>query len=160
MKHWSLRTRLTWWSAAITGFALLTFGGVVATELYFDQLRRLDRRLALDSQVFFTELREHGIPKEIDEDDAMLLLQSGARLMSFAFGPTKRPVLHVYPEKTEAIFKEWPGKAGYSTMQYEKKHVRLGVFRDGEFTLILASDLHAVEDSVFDVLEAYLLALP
>jgi two-component system heavy metal sensor histidine kinase CusS len=37
MKPWSLRAKVTLWSAAVTGFALLTFGAGAAISLHFEQ---------------------------------------------------------------------------------------------------------------------------
>ena len=97
MKAWPLRTKLTLWSALVTGLALLTFGVGAALDLYHEQVKTLQRRLTGDAHVFFTELREHGTPIEDDADQAALLLKGSAPIFGFAFGETNGRASRIYP---------------------------------------------------------------
>lgn len=160
MKRWSLRTKLALWSALVTALVLLTFGGVAAAGLYFRQIRTIEKSLAADSRVFFRELSENGKPNANDIDEAVLLLKGTTPLYGLIFGRTQGTPLHVYPEGLRGWIADWPFVAGYSTVKIGKKDFRVGVFVDGEFTLMLAADLHPVRDMVGDLLRDYLLALP
>lgn len=160
MKAWSLRTKLTLWSAAVTAFALLVFGIVAALSLYHESVKTLRRNLTADARVFFTELREHGTPMEDDEDQAALLLKGSAPIYGFAFGKTEGAVSRIYPQSFQPLAAGWPRAAGFATEESGGKRLQLGVFRDGEFTLLIASDLHPIQETVFDLIGAYLVALP
>ena len=160
MKAWRLRTKLTLWSALVTGLALLTFGAGAAFDLYHEQVKTLQRRLTADARVFFTELREHGTPIEDDADQAALLLKGSAPIFGFAFGETNGRASRIYPPAFAPFAAHWPQTAGFSTVEFGRRRLRLGVFTDGEFTLVLASDLHPIREVVFDLVGAYLAALP
>ena len=160
MKTWSLRTKLALWSALVTALVLLTFGIGAAMGLYFRQTRTIEKSLAADSRVFFRELGENGKPSEDDMDEAVLLLKGTTPLYGLVFGCTHGVPVHVYPESLRGFVERWPLKAGFSTVKLGKRELRLGVFVDGEFTLLLAADLHPVKDMVEDLMRDYLLALP
>ena len=160
MKTWSLRTKLALWSALVTALTLLTFGGVAAFGLYFRQTRTMEKSLVASSKVFFRELSESGTPSKNDMDEAVLLLKGTTPLYGLAFGRTSEKPNHIYPEKLSELVRGWPLAVGFSTVKLGKKEFRLGVFVDGEFTLVLAADLHPVQDMVGDLMEQYLLALP
>jgi len=160
MKTWSLRNKLALWSALVTALVLLTFGGVAAAGLYFRQIKTIEKSLAADSRVFFRELCENGKPSADDMDEAVLLLKGTTPLYGLIFGRTQGTPVHVYPENLRVLVGNWPMTPGYSTTKVGRKDLRVGVFVDGEFTLMLAADLHSVRDMVGDLLRDYLLAMP
>ena len=160
MKTWTLRARLTAWSALVTAVALIAFAVAAAAGIYFRQIKGLDRQLTADARVFFAEFHEHGPPVKRDAKNAMLLLKSGARLQGYAFGAAGVPPTEVYPAPEANWLAKELRPAGLATVERPGERVRLGVFQNGASTLILASSLHSIEETVFQSLRAFLLALP
>ncbi len=160
MKTWTLRARLTAWSALVTAVALIAFAVAAAAGIYFRQIKGLDRQLTADARVFFAEFHEHGPPVKRDAKNAMLLLKSGARLQGYAFGAAGVPPTEVYPAPEANWLAKELRPAGLATVDRPGERVRLGVFQNGASTLILASSLHSIEETVFQSLRAFLLALP
>jgi signal transduction histidine kinase len=160
MKTWSLRTKLALWSALVTALVLLTFGLAVAVSLYLRQTKTIEKSLTADAKVFFRELGESGKPSDDDMDEAVLLLKGTTPLYGLVFGRTQSAPTHVYPEKMRELAVSWPGKTGFTTTKIGKRELRLGVFTEGDFTLLLAADIHPVQDMVEDLMSGYLLAMP
>jgi signal transduction histidine kinase len=160
MKTWPLRRKLMLWSALVTGLALLTLGAATAISLYFEQIEFIDHRLAADADPFFAELPAHGPALWENTDRAPLLLKGSGPLRGFAIGPTSGQLDHAYPQNLTPLMKSWPLPKGYSTVKLEKRRFRLGVFTKEGRTLVLVADLHAVDEMVWDLLSAFLFALP
>lgn len=160
MKTWPLRLKLALWSALVTALVLLTFGVAVAVSLYLRQTRTIEKSLIADAKVFFKELGERGKPSNDDLDEAVLLLKGTTPLYGLVFGYTQGKPTHVYPEKVLDAVKTWPMNAGFSTGMIGKREVRIGVFVEGEYSLVLVADIHPVQDMVEDLMGGYLLALP
>jgi signal transduction histidine kinase len=160
MKTWPLRRKLTLWSALVTGLALLTLGAATALSLYFEQIEFIDHRLRADAEPFFADLPASGPASWENTDRAPLLLKGTGPLRGFAIGTTAGRLDHAYPQNLTPLMRPWPLQKGYSTVNLEKRRLRLGVFEKEGRTLVLVADLHEVNEMVMDLLIAFLFALP
>jgi heavy metal sensor kinase len=159
VKTWSLRIRITLWSVLITALALGTFGAVVAYELYAEQVEVIDNQLATDARFAFDRLAERG-------DDGALawlasLRQADSALHGFLLGPEDGDqALQVRPGNLRDAMPRWPPPRRRFSRHVGRDHLRFGVFSEHHTTLVLAASLEAAEESIEDLLGAYLIALP
>ena len=161
MKHWPLRYKITGWAALTTGLALLTFGLGAAWNLYCEQLEAVDKQMTAEARLFFAHRAELGKPESKNPDWLVALSDPSAALFGFAIGPTAPgATLRVYPKSLEQLTASWPPPKNFSTRKLVGKHLRIGVFTDGENTLLLAAKVGSVREIVVDLLGAYLLVLP
>ena len=160
MKHWTLRTRITLWSGLVNTTALLVFGVVAATVLYFRLEHSLDRRLAEDAQVFLRDFRKHNGRVDLASHDPLVRFKTSTRLLFYAAGPRSGPLGLVFPERYAPLLQPWPLPPGMSTARFEGKRIRLGVVAFDETIIVVASDLHSLDETVLSSLGAFLLALP
>jgi signal transduction histidine kinase len=155
MKNWSLRTKLTLWSALITAFTLVTFGLVAAVSLYVEQLEEVDRHLAANAQEFVLEARQRSAA-----DVAEIIRRDDEPHFGFAFFVDGRVVSGEPGDLYERLINRTPRKK-FTTLRLNEKFLRLGYFPYGENrALLVAVDLRHVMGSLVELGEAYLLALP
>lgn len=160
MKTWTLRTRITLWSALVNAVALLVFGAVVATVLFFGLEHTLDERLADDAQVYLRDFGKHGGRVDPGNHDLLVRFKSSTRLLFYAVGPVGAAPLQVYPENHFALVKRWPVPPGFTTVRFDGQRIRVGSFVFGDVAVVVASSLHMIDETVRLSLGAYLLALP
>ncbi|MES1166669.1 MAG: ATP-binding protein [Pseudomonadota bacterium] len=162
MKRWPLRWQITLWSVLITGLALVTFGAVVAFNLYSEQVEVVDTQLATDARFAFTTRAQGGDHGPVNPDWLAALPKADASLFGFVVGRTTsdRAALEARPETLRQALAQWPPVRRRFTRRVEGKKLRFGVFTEGETRLVLAASLAPVEESVGDLLGAYLIALP
>lgn len=160
MKTWTLRTRITFWTALVNAVALLAFGAAAATVLIFRLEHALDRRLAEDAQVYLRDLAKHGGRVDPDSHELLLRFKSSARLLFHAAGPAGGAPLQIYPETYAPLTKPWPLPVGFTTVEFEGQRIRVGSFAFGDIAVVVASNLHFIDETVLLALGAYLLALP
>jgi signal transduction histidine kinase len=155
MKSWPLRTKLTLWSALVTGLALLTFGGAAAVNLYFEEVEALDHRLNDLAKGFLAA------PAQESRDGlAMLVHRKEEHLAGGAYSAGKRrDVVTDSPAIAELLAGDLPGKRR-STMRVGGQFFRLDWTAVDGRSVLLVADLWPAFDSVLDLLGAYLLALP
>jgi signal transduction histidine kinase len=161
MKTWPLRWQITLWAALITGLALAAFGSVVAFMLYSQQVEAIDAQLATDAGLV---LASHGGREELMmEDLARLTVRSRGEysLHGFAIGNRGEAAsVRARPEGLASLLPPQPADRRFFSVRLDRKRLRIGVFAQGRTTLLLAASLHPAEESVDDLLEAYLLAFP
>jgi len=161
MKHWPLRYKITGWAALTTGLALLTFGLGAAWNLYNEQIEAIDKQMAAEARLFFSHRAELAKPESKSPDWLVALSDPHASLFGFAIGPTAPgAALRVYPESLRQLTASWPPPKNFSILKLDRKHLRIGVFTDGDDTLLLAAKIGSVREIVGDLLGAYLLVLP
>ena len=160
MKNWTLRTRITVWSALVNTIALLIFGGIAASVLFLRLEGALDRRLADDAQVYLRDYRKHSGPFDVVVRDSLLRFKSSARLLFYSAGPKDGTPGQIYPERFAPVVTPWPLPSGTSTVSFEGRRIRLGAFVFDDTAIVVASDLHSIDETVIYSLGAYLLALP
>jgi len=161
MKRWPLRWQITLWSVLITALALVTFGAVVAFNLYSEQVELVDAQLATDARFAFTYRAERRDAGPADTGWAAALRRADVSLYGFALGRTAAPALgEAHPVQLAQFLAHWPPQRKRFSRRLEGRHLRFGVFGEGENTLVLAASLEAAEESVNDLLGAYLIALP
>lgn len=156
MKTWPLRTKLTLWSALVTGLALLTFGVAAAVNLYFEEVETLDHRLNDLAKGFLAA------PAQESRDDfAALVHRKEEHLVGGAWchEGTRREVVTESKAIAELLDGHLPGKR-HSTVHIDGHFFRLGWTAVGGRSVLLVADLWPAFDSVLDLLGAYLLALP
>lgn len=160
MRTWPLRRKLTLWSALVTGIALLTLGAATALTLYFEQLESVDHRLEADANLLFSELPEQSPTHWENTGRAPLILKGKGSLRGYAIGKAPGRLEHAYPENIASLAELWPPAKGYRTVTLDKRRLRLSVFEQSGRALMLVADMHEVDDAVWDLLYAYLFALP
>lgn len=159
MKHWSLRARITLWSVLITGLALGTFGAVVAYVLYSEGVEAVDTQLATDAQFALGELKEDG--KDVAFAWIAAISKGDNDFRGFVVGPTRgdQPEKAI-PEALRSAVPSWPPPKKHFSRRVGHDHLRFGVFSEQGQTFVLAASLGEVEESIEDLLGAYLIALP
>lgn len=161
MKSWTLRRQIALWTALFTGLAVTMFGVVVAYRLYGEQVEAIDAEIStaaraiLEGRVGAEELRLEG-----SEWMAAKPHDDGA-LIGYAVGPSSAgKATHVYPDKMAPLVAAWPPPRKHFTRELAGERVRLGVFESHGHTLVLAKSLYPAAESVMDLGQAYLIALP
>ena len=159
MKHWSLRARITLWSVLITALALTTFGAVVAYVLYSEGVEAVDTQLATDARFALGELKEDG--KEVAYAWIAAISKGDADFRGFVVGPAKASQPdEAVPETLRSAIPSWPPPKKHFSRRVGHDHLRFGVFSEEGQTFVLAASLDEVEESIEDLLGAYLIALP
>ncbi|HTQ30826.1 MAG TPA: ATP-binding protein [Opitutaceae bacterium] len=170
MRTWPLRWRIAAWSALATALALATFTAVVVFNLYHEQVEMIDVRLSanaalvdaggggvLDTKPLAALMAPaprrpriarqavlHGFALMRTADGALIQAQPASLARAFAHWPPGR----------------WPPRKTFLNATIGDEHLRVGAFPRGETTLLLAASLEPAEESVQDLLEAALVALP
>ena len=161
MKTWPLRWQITLWAALVTGLALVVFGAVVVFEVYSQQVETIDAQLATDAGLVFTA--GAASQERMMEDLAHLtgLPKGEFSLYGFAIGRSEEPAtIRAQPETLAGLVPSPPPARKFFTQKLGKKRLRIGIFTRNGTTILLATSLHRAEDSVGDLLGAYLLAFP
>lgn len=159
MKNWSLRTRITLWSVLITALALGTFGAVVVYVLYSEAVEAVDTQLATDATFALRELKEDG--KEGAYAWIAAISKGDSDFRGFVVGPTKAEQPdQAIPEALRSAIPAWPPSRKHFSRRVGHDHLRFGVFSEGGITFVLAASLAEAEESIEDLLGAYLIALP
>ncbi|HVS53173.1 MAG TPA: ATP-binding protein [Opitutaceae bacterium] len=160
MKTWPLRWQITLWAAVFTGLAVTIFGLVVAYNLYGEQVEVIDGELAATARVLF----ERGAGADLRLEGSEWFKPGPHRqvpLYGYAVAPTaERQWTHVYPAQLAPALPPWPLARRRFTSAIDGIRVRSGVFQSGSVTLVLATSLEPAEESVEDLAQAYLIALP
>lgn len=148
MTHWTLRTRLTLWSALLFATAVALLGVFTVSLVSRHQIHTLDSELLGEARSVFHELAEHG--------------PSGAAHGNLVIGRTTRAV--VLGESGNMIWSspELRGEDFASTIsggQTVGPWRVLSVTENG-YTVRMARGFEDVEATVADVRDAYLMALP
>ncbi len=159
MKARSLRTRLTLWSALVTGLALLTLAAVTTVSLYFAQLESVDDHLAAEAELFFAAMPS-GTGEAGGPAGPELLRKHNEVLHGFAIGPTLGRPARLYPADVKPLAERWPPAPGIRMARLGRKYVRLGVFTQDGRTLLLVADLESLREVLAGLLGAYGVALP
>ena len=158
MKNWTLRRQIALWTALFTGLAITIFGTVVAYSLYAEQVEALDAQLASGARVILARWGGRG-ELRVEEEDL------------FKSRPSDRGAFHGYvlgrgkpeqarPAKLGRAIGNWPPERKRFTRTVDGERLRFGVFESRGTTLVLAASLEPAEESVFDLAQAYLIALP
>jgi signal transduction histidine kinase len=159
MKTWPLRWQITLWAAVFTGLAVSIFGGVVAYSLYGEQVEVIDGELASTAGALFE--RGAGVDLRLENSE---WFKAGPHrrvpLYGYAVATAGQPWAHVYPASLAPALTPWPPPRKLFTREVEGTHVRAGVFRSGNLSLLLATSLEPAEESVEDLAQASLIALP
>ena len=165
MKTWPLRWQIVGWSALVTGLALLTFVAVAAFNLYTEQVEMIDVRLETNARLVFNARGE------VNRDllaELTLPRRHGAEtpLLGFALVRTRdRSLVQAQPASLAGAVTHWPPvrwppQRTFLNAKIEGARLRLGAFKRGDHTLLLAAPLEPAEESVWDLLGAALIAIP
>ena len=155
MKNWTLRTKLTFWSALTTAFTLVVFGLVAAASLYTEQVEEVDRHLAANAKEFVAQAAQKDSAELAD-----FIRRDDEPHFGFAFFTDNRVMSGEPAALAERLVNRTPRKK-FTTLKLDDKFLRLGYFPYGENrALLVAVDLRRVIHSVFELGSAYLLALP
>lgn len=160
MKRWRLRTKLTLWSALVTGLALLTLGVVAALNVYREEIEEIDRRLAANSSLLAEELPTLSTHDWSNSDRLARVLRNAESLYGFAIGEKDGAIAHVYPEKLGELSERWPSRNQFFFARLGNRRLRIGIFIEGNRRLLVAASAAPARETVEKLLTAYFLALP
>lgn len=160
MKRWRLRTKLTLWSALVTGLALLTLGVVAAINVFLEEIKEIDHRLAANSTLLFAEMPEDAASDWSRPDRSAAVLKNAKSLYGFAVGEKNGAVTHFYPEDLAPLAESWPPSRRFSFARLGRRRLRLATFTRENRTLLIAADAAPARETVEELLTAYFLALP
>ncbi|HEU5080156.1 MAG TPA: ATP-binding protein [Opitutaceae bacterium] len=159
MKGWRLRTKLTLWSALITGCALVTLGVVAALNVRSEEIEEIDQRLASHSKLLFRELENATSPDWSSTDLSAQVLRNSNLLYGYAIGAPDGRIVHAYPAELADFFAKNPTRH-FRFRQTGNMKLRIGKFVRGERVLLIAADAAPARETVEKLLTAYFLALP
>lgn len=148
MTHWTLRARLTLWSAFLFAAAVVLLGVLTVSLVRRHQIESLDAELVGEMRSFFHELGEHGpagythAVLEIDKDTHVVLLDAAGKQ------------IWASPELGGEVFGS--ARQGAQTIRGR----RVLVSSENGYTVRLARDFRTVDATVADVRRAYLFSLP
>ena len=161
MKPWTLRWQITLWSALFTGLAITIFGTVVAYNLYAEQVELLDGQLAADARLIFERWDGRGELRLEETNWFTSRPSEHGALHGYLTGPAAGGKLaHAYPAKLAGAITDWPPARKKFTRTVASTRLRFGVFDSRGTMLVLAASLEPAEESVLDLAQAYLIALP
>lgn len=163
MKTWPLRRKIASWSALATAVALLTFAGVVAFNLYFEQIEMIDTRLAGTASLVIAQ-RTASTSLDLAMLDALTLpAKHRHRVSLFGFVLVRTndgAILRAQPVELGAVAKRWPLPRRFFSWALDRTRLRCGGFQVGDTTLLLAAPLEPADESIRDLLGAALIAIP
>ena len=160
MKRWRLRTKLTLWSALVTGLALLTLGSVAAVNVYLEEIDKVDRRLSASAELLFDEVPARANTDWRNSERLARILREAESLYGFVIGEKEGKVAHVYPEKLSTLTQHWPPAKEFFFASIGNRQLRVGVFDQGSRRLLVAANAGPAFETVEELLTAYFLALP
>lgn len=161
MKTWPLRWQITLWAALVTGLALAVFGLVVAFTLYSQQVEAIDAQLAAEADLVLASQTEGADLVMTELDRLTGLPRHEFSLYGYAIGKIGATrVIQARPETLASLMPSQLPAKKFLSHKLDKKRLRIGIFTRNGTTLLLATSLHRAEDSVGDLLGAYLLASP
>lgn len=159
MKHWSLRAKLTVWSAVVAGVAVLICGVGTALFLHHEQIEDLDQMIAHEARLFFREYHAHAEHMDWKHSDG---------IASFFPLADETRYIEIVDQGRHSLFRSSNLKTdslarfprGNQTIVVENDPVRLGIFKDGPLTLYLAADLDEIDADTTEVVTALAIGLP
>ncbi len=155
MRPLPIRWKIAAWSAAVTGGTLLVFAAGTLVDLYHDQLETIDAFIAAEAQhlaeVPAGETRYGPWIESADNPQVLLAYTSGTEDGAHKDGASRLPVA-----VTTRTFASTRAK----TVRGRDDHWRVQTFHRGSRLLLVAYELSELEDTILDLLTAYLMALP
>ncbi len=159
MKSWSLRAKLTAWSAIFAGFfmALCAAGALFVVQQ--EQFRLLDEQLDTEAHLFFRDmhLRGEGVDWRQPEQVTNILARSDASRYVEVTGVDAQ-VLYKSPNLGMESLPA--GAETPQTVQVAGKRARLHILRDGLLTLRLAASLDEIDAEYSRLSTAFIAGLP
>ncbi len=159
MTTWSLRTKLTTWSATVAGFFVVVCGAGSLLFIEHEQLQSLDDRLQAEARTFFREMRLHG--KVVDwtqriQVGEVLATADESRYVQIvdAAGRT----VYKSPNLGDGVLTGPLQPA--RTLQVAGRRVRVRGFQEEPMTLFLGADLDEIDAATRQLAVALLAALP
>ncbi len=158
MKHWSLRAKLTAWSAVVVAIAVFICAIGTVIFLRHEQIESVDRGLRNEARTFFREAEVHGglSGKRPEEIAAFLAIADDSRYVE------------VVQQDGTNLYRS-PNLKGDSLTRFARHaqtiivandRSRLTLFTKGPYTLFLAADLDEVDSDTKEAVAAMLIGLP
>jgi signal transduction histidine kinase len=160
-----LRRKIAGWSAAATAAALVTFGAIMAFTLYSEQVEVIDDRLATSANLLASR-PPTASPIDVATLEALTVApnhrrQANTALYGFVLVRTADgSVLQSSPGGLGNSVGPWPPPQRHFNRRADGTRVRFGAFPMGATTVLLAASLEPADESVQDLLEAALIAIP
>ncbi len=160
MNRWRLRTKLTLWSALVTGLALLTLGVVSALNVYREEIAEIDHRLTANSNLLAAEMPTSSNEAWLGAERSAAVLQNAKSIYGFAVLEAKGTVLYVYPADLNPVVQRPLSGRRFFFARLGDRRLRLANFKRGDLRLLIAADAAPARETVEQLLTAYFLALP
>lgn len=159
MKIRTLRARVTLWSVAVVIAALLLFGAGAAWNLRNELRENLDDEITTEAHDFFTGVRQQSVDWR-DPRSVEALFDQSKRFHYVEIHDTAGRLLYRSPNlKDQTVFPSSTAK-GLHELTWNKRTLRFGVFEEGEIILALGKDTEETGETLWQLITAYLLALP
>jgi signal transduction histidine kinase len=156
-----LRWQITLWAALSAGLALVSFGAVVAFEVYSQQVEMIDSQLMTDAGLVIASG-----PAGVDRMEAELARLTGLprgefSLYGYAIRQAGPPVtIRAQPEVLAGSIPPGPEARQFLSRKVGDSWLRIAVLTQAGTTVVLATSLHEAIESVEDLLGAYGIAFP
>lgn len=156
---WSLRAKLTLWSAVVVAATVLLAGAGTAYFLQEERVASVDHALSQDAKHFFKQFREHRWKLSwINPEEMAEILPSNSQPARFVEITGPGGALLFRSANVDERFRNGPARL--HTRSLGRQRVRIGTFSKHGVTLRIGRDLNTVEDLTRELLSAYAVALP
>lgn len=159
MRIRSLRGRVTFWSVGVVIAALLLFGAGAAWNLRNELQENLDEEITTEAHDFFTEVKQQAVdwrdPRSVealfDQSKRFHYVEIHDAVGRLLYRSPNLENQHVFPGSSDRKLHElaWNGRT-----------LRFGVFESGGIILALGKDTEETGETLWQLVVAYLLALP
>ncbi len=159
MIHWTLRAKLTAWSALVVTLALVFCGVAAVLFIQREQIRALDEQLRNEAHTFFAEVARQGSHLDWAHRSAVkaiLPLTQTERCIRVVRdgGPILFETKHSRLEGAEKL------SPGMSTLTHGRTNIRLGIFQQNGLTLYVGAALNEINSDKTELLRALLVGVP
>lgn len=157
MKNWSLRLKLTAWSALLTGLVILLCGLGTGFYCVREQIEALDDQMADEAHTFFVEVARRGGKVDWHNRKDVELILPTARTKRYA---QIRDQDGLVLFQTGRFPVDSSGRTAPHTIKFRGQTVRLGDFQEDGMTLRLGIALNEINEDVADLRLILVITLP
>lgn len=157
MKNWSLRAKLTAWSALVAGVALLACGIGAVIFLQEEQIEALDDQLRNEAHTFFGNVVWQKVDGQQLERIKAIVPVTRTRRHVEILGPQGETIYVDKNARAEPLPHLAPG---LHTIGINRNRARLGIFREDGYTLLLAMDLAELDEDARLLWVEFAIAFP
>jgi two-component system heavy metal sensor histidine kinase CusS len=158
VKNWSLRAKLTVWSAIVVGVAVSICAVGAALYVEHEQIEALDDQIREEAEMIFSELREHRGDLDWNQLKQVKLMLPVTQTERFIEITSEDGALLYRSENLGQ--RELDNSPGMHRRQIGRYATRLGVFEKEGFKLCMAVDLGEINQDTEELVIGFLAGLP